>query len=104
MNLKRTIIRKREVTRRTGYSGTTIWREEKADRFPQRVQLSERAVGWYEDEVDAWIRARVRGRAPQPRGIENANPRDTANIIEPDKSDHLAETSAAAAAGQRKAQ
>ena len=44
----RVIIRKPEVLRRTGYSDTTIWREEKAGRFPQRVQLSPMAVGWYE--------------------------------------------------------
>jgi predicted DNA-binding transcriptional regulator AlpA len=63
----RTVIRRREVRRRTGYSDTTIWRMEAAGTFPARFQLNPEAagpygaVGWYEDEVDAWIRKRVRG-------------------------------------------
>jgi hypothetical protein len=34
----RRIIRKAEVRRRTGYSDTTIWRLERDDLFPRRVQ------------------------------------------------------------------
>jgi prophage regulatory protein len=64
--MSRRIIRRAEVRRRTGYSDTTIWRLEKAGLFPARVQLNPHAparggVGWYEDEIDAWIAARVRG-------------------------------------------
>jgi predicted DNA-binding transcriptional regulator AlpA len=64
--LSRTIIRKRDVTRRTGLSHTTIWRYERVDLFPHRIKLNPAAtddtgpVGWFEDEVDDWIAARVR--------------------------------------------
>jgi prophage regulatory protein len=58
----RVIIRRPVVRQRTGYSDSQRDRLEKKGEFPQRVQLGERAVGWYEDEVDQWIRARVRGR------------------------------------------
>jgi prophage regulatory protein len=60
------IIRKPEVKRRTGLSGTMIWRYEKAGVFPARVQLNPAStdktapVGWFEDEIDSWVRSRVR--------------------------------------------
>jgi Prophage CP4-57 regulatory protein (AlpA) len=38
------VIRRREVMRRTGYSGTTLWRKEKAGEFPQSVQLGPMAA------------------------------------------------------------
>src|SRR5215471_1474935 len=59
--MSRKIIRRREVRERSGYSDSQIWRLEKALKFPARIQLSETAVGWYEDEVTAWIKSRVRG-------------------------------------------
>jgi prophage regulatory protein len=62
---QRRILRKKEVRHRTGYSDTTIWRRERQGRFPARVQLSEHSVGWYEDEIDAWIRDRIRGGCRQ---------------------------------------
>jgi hypothetical protein len=39
---------------------------ERAGKFPRRVLLNpdvgpQGGVGWYEDEVEAWIHARVRG-------------------------------------------
>jgi predicted DNA-binding transcriptional regulator AlpA len=33
--------------------------------FPQRVQLSERAVGWVEAEIDDWCAARIAARDDQ---------------------------------------
>jgi prophage regulatory protein len=58
----RKIIRKRVVEEQTGLSGTTIWREEKAGRFPTRIQISANAVGWFQDEISDWIHQRIRGR------------------------------------------
>jgi prophage regulatory protein len=56
-----TILRRREVERRTGYSHTQIWRLEQVGRFPQRLRLGPRSIGWLEAEIDEWIRARIRG-------------------------------------------
>jgi predicted DNA-binding transcriptional regulator AlpA len=60
--MTRAIIRSREVERRTGVDNSTIWRWEKKGQFPKRVLLnpSGTAVGWYEDEVNAFCAARVR--------------------------------------------
>jgi prophage regulatory protein len=60
------LIRERQILERTGLSRTQRWRLEREGRFPARVQLSDRAFGWIESEVEAWIAQRVseRRRAP----------------------------------------
>ena len=60
-----TIIRKPELTRRTGLSAATIRRLELAGKFPKRLQLSTMAVGWDEREVVAWIEGRAAARDAQ---------------------------------------
>jgi prophage regulatory protein len=66
--MPRNIIRKPEVYKRTGLSDTQIWRLERDQKFPHRIQLSPSgmAVGWYEDEVEAWVHSRVRAGGRQP--------------------------------------
>ena len=52
------ILRLPEVLERTGLSRSTLFRRMRAGEFPQSVKLggaSSRAVGWFEDEVDAWM-------------------------------------------------
>lgn len=56
------ILRKPAVIARVGYSGMHIDRLEKAGRFPKRVRLGENAVGWLENEIDAWLQERVDAR------------------------------------------
>ncbi|HEX3413632.1 MAG TPA: AlpA family phage regulatory protein [Stellaceae bacterium] len=77
------LIRRPEVLDLTGYSYTTIWREEKAGRFPKRVQLSPMAVGWFENEVLDWIQSRVRegGKRPPVQWRGGAK-----NALQPDRS------------------
>lgn len=60
-----TVLRKPEVTRRTGLSAATIRRLELAGKFPKRLLLSAQAVGWDEREVVAWIEARAAARESQ---------------------------------------
>lgn len=73
---QRRIIRKAEVRRRTGYSDTTIWRAERRGEFPTRVQLSEHSVGWYEDEIDQWVRDRIRGVGQRVRPQQPSEDRE----------------------------
>jgi len=60
-NNGRRILRKNAVCDRVGLSASQIWRLEEMGRFPARVQITETTVGWFEDEVDAWVNARPRG-------------------------------------------
>jgi prophage regulatory protein len=52
------LLRLPEVTKITGLSPSTIWRQEKEGRFPHRRHISVRAVAWLMSEVEAWITAR----------------------------------------------
>ena len=49
------IMRLSEVKAVTGLSKTTIYRFEKEGRFPPRVSLGERSVGWFEDDVETFL-------------------------------------------------
>ena len=57
---RRAILRLKEVLRRVALSESTIRRERRAGRFPQPVKLSNGTVGWYENEIDAWLANRGR--------------------------------------------
>jgi len=48
-------MRLNEVKAVTGLSKTTIYRFEKEGRFPSRVSLGERSVGWFEDDIEGFL-------------------------------------------------
>jgi len=48
-----------EVRQITSLSRTSIWRLERRNQFPQRVQISPGRVGWEEEKVQKWIKDRV---------------------------------------------
>lgn len=52
------IIRKPELMSKIGLSDATIYRMEKAGRFPKRMQLGGNSVGWVESEVLEWVESR----------------------------------------------
>ena len=52
------ILRTKEVQGQTKLGRTTIWRLEREGRFPKRVQLSDRRVGWKASDVEEWVRSR----------------------------------------------
>ena len=54
------ILSSEDVELVSSYSRTTIWREERAGRFPKRVQLSPGRVGWLGSEIRDWIKSRPR--------------------------------------------
>ena len=58
----KTILRMADVVRRTGLSKGSIYLKIKSGSFPQPVPLGVRAVGWSEEEVNAWIDQRIEER------------------------------------------
>ena len=59
MTASLSLIRLPDVCRATGLCRSMIYQLEAAQRFPRRVKIGERAVGWVEGEVQLWISNRV---------------------------------------------
>jgi predicted DNA-binding transcriptional regulator AlpA len=53
------ILKLPQTSKKTGLSRTTIYRLELEGKFPKKIKLAERAIGFLESEIDAWIQSRV---------------------------------------------
>jgi prophage regulatory protein len=42
-----------------GLRGSAIYKMQSEGRFPRRVKIGVRAVGWIEEEVQAWLAQRI---------------------------------------------
>jgi prophage regulatory protein len=62
MKRSRSILRRKQVESRTGLSRSTIYLRIKKGSFPKPIKLSERAVGWLEQEIDAWVDEKIQSR------------------------------------------
>lgn len=51
------IICIKEVQRLTDLSRTTIWRMERAGKFPPRLPLSGSRIGWRYNDIQEWIKS-----------------------------------------------
>ena len=60
-------LRESEVRRITGLSRAQRQRLERAEQFPRRVRLSDRAFGWIESEIRAWVAGRISAREQSHR-------------------------------------
>lgn len=69
------VLRQREVMARTGYSAMTLWRKQRDGSFPRRIKLGNNSIGWLEEEIDDWIRARVAERDALPPAEDPGNGR-----------------------------
>ena len=49
------LLRRPAVLERVALSDTTIWRLERASKFPRSIRLSPGAVAWRESDIEAWI-------------------------------------------------
>lgn len=58
----RRLIRLDEVAALTRLGKSTVRRLDAQGEFPRHVQLTPRAVAWFEDEVFAWIEHRASER------------------------------------------
>ncbi len=56
------VLREREVLAISGRSRAQRWRDERAGKFPRRIQLGPNAVAWLESEIYAWLAARANER------------------------------------------
>ena len=56
---KLSILRRKQVEKRTGLSRSTIYLRIQEGTFPRQINLGARAVGWLENEIEAWLTARM---------------------------------------------
>lgn len=56
------VIRKPELMAMIGLSDATIWRLERAGKFPGRIQLGGNSVAWLESEVLDWLKSKADAR------------------------------------------
>ncbi len=57
------ILRLPQVMDRVGLKRAAIYHHMAQGKFPQHIALSDRAVGWVEQEINAWLIARIEARA-----------------------------------------
>jgi prophage regulatory protein len=70
------ILRLPDVKTRTGLSRSSIYKFVSAGMFPAPIRIGTRAIGWLDDEVEAWMLARIhssRARAANRAG-DDAGP------------------------------
>jgi prophage regulatory protein len=53
--MMRVILRLPSVKSRTGLSRSTIYLRISEGTFPKQISLGGRAIGWVEDEIEAWL-------------------------------------------------
>ena len=51
------VLRLPQVCKMTGLCRSSIYQMEAERRFPSRIKIGARSVGWIESEVQAWLRA-----------------------------------------------
>jgi prophage regulatory protein len=61
-------LRLRQVCHLTGLGRSMIYQMQAEGRFPQRIKLGERAVGWLESEVRDWLATRIETSRGNQRG------------------------------------
>jgi prophage regulatory protein len=65
-------LRRSEVCARTGLSYPTIWRYERAGKFPSRRELGPNSVAWLEHEINKWIESRTKRSVVPPSASATA--------------------------------
>lgn len=53
------VLRLPQVRQITGLSRSTIYQLEAEQKFPRRIHLCSRSIGWIEQEVQMWLAKRV---------------------------------------------
>jgi len=60
----RRVLRLRQVCAATGLGRSLIYELQSQNRFPRRIKIGLRAVGWLEHEVQEWLAERIARSRP----------------------------------------
>ena len=65
------VLRLPQVCKVTGLCRSMIYQLETQERFPRRIKIGDRAVGWVEGEVQEWLAIRIaRSRTSRGRAVD----------------------------------
>jgi prophage regulatory protein len=67
------ILRLPAVKTRTGLSRSTIYLRVSEGRFPRPISLGDRAVGWVDAEVEAWLADQIEQSRKSQAGSARAS-------------------------------
>jgi prophage regulatory protein len=56
------VLRRNEVEKATGLPRSTIYEKMAKGEFPKPIKLSAKSVGWLENEIIDWQKARIQQR------------------------------------------
>ena len=56
------LLRLRQVKERVGISTAEIYRRMRDGTFPRSIPIGERSVAWDADDIEQWIKERIRLR------------------------------------------
>lgn len=59
---KERVLRKKELLTMLGLSDPTVYRLERAGKFPKRLRLGGQACGWLQSEVEGWLAEKAAAR------------------------------------------
>jgi prophage regulatory protein len=59
------VLRLPEVCEITGLCRSSIYQMEAEQRFPHRIKIGARSLGWIESEIQGWLRRRVETGRPR---------------------------------------
>jgi predicted DNA-binding transcriptional regulator AlpA len=70
------LMRDREVEAVTTLSRSQRWKLEQRGKFPARIQIGERSIGWWASQINKWLKDRQRvADVPTPAKHPNLRPR-----------------------------
>lgn len=56
------VLRRKQVTEKTGLPVSSLYEKIRNGVFPKPIKLGARSVGWLESEVNGWIAAQAANR------------------------------------------
>ncbi len=56
------LLRIHEVTKLTGLSRSSIYKQMQLQNFPKGVKITSRSIAWPSDEIDLWVSERIAQR------------------------------------------